>query len=115
MTADIAFAIWMVATIVGLLSAVYLAAMLIPAYVLAGRKEKRVDRDRHYLSGGHVYCPLRREDTDIESCLGCGSLKNVDVRSSPPFIVCDPPRASASLESDALYMSWQLQHHRRPR
>lgn len=69
------------------------------------------DLGRVYLAGGHVYCASRRDDGDISDCLGCRSLKELNVRSSPPYIVCD----SAEGAADPFYVSWWHQHHRRTR
>jgi hypothetical protein len=74
--------------------------------------EEAMRNDRHYISGGHVFCPVSREDTDVESCFACRSLTEVNVHGSPPFIACDPPRAALANEADALYTAWRLQHHR---
>jgi len=69
------------------------------------------DLGRVYLSGGHVYCARLRDDCDIERCLGCDSLKELNDRASPPYIVCDAVQGS----SDPFYVAWWHQHHRRSR
>jgi hypothetical protein len=70
------------------------------------------DVGRVYLSGGHVYCARRRDDSDIERCLDCASLKELHLESSPPYLVCD---TAAQGTADPFYVWWWHQHHRRSR
>ena len=112
MNGEIALLIWFALTALALVAVGYLGALLIPAIVMDRGSEERMRNDRHYISGGHVFCPVRREDTDIESCFSCRSLSEVNVHSSPPFIACDPPRPASAGEGDALNAAWRLQHHR---
>lgn len=71
------------------------------------------DVRRSYLSGGHVYCTMRRADVEIDECLACPQLKELNDGSSPPYIVCDLVRQPRDM--DRGYFEWWYQHHRRRR
>ena len=71
--------------------------------------------DRSYLSGGHVYCRMRGTDLDVDECLSCPSLKELNDRTSPPYIVCDRLGEAPSRDVDRGYTEWWYQHHRRTR
>ncbi len=73
------------------------------------------DLGRAYLSGGHVYCPLRHADVDIVEWFGCDRLEELNRRSSPPYIVCDASKRAELGHVDPLHLSWRYQHHRRAR
>jgi hypothetical protein len=66
-----------------------------------------------YVAGGHVYCPIHRDDRDVLLCAGCARLRKVDERSSPPFIVCELDDPSLETVADPGYAEWWYQHHRR--
>lgn len=34
--------------------------------------------DSHYAEGGHVYCPVRKSDLEIDNCLVCRRLLAVE-------------------------------------
>lgn len=37
---------------------------------------------------GRVHCPVRHLDVDIEECLGCRRLDDIDLDSRHPHVVC---------------------------
>jgi hypothetical protein len=43
----------------------------------------------HLIDGGHVMCPIRRRDVDIEECFSCKHLSDVRIDARHPAIVCD--------------------------
>jgi hypothetical protein len=65
-----------------------------------------------YLSGGHVYCRVAREDRDLERCLGCDRFRQVADTSSPPYILCETPTVGDSAVGDPRFMEWRHEHHR---
>lgn len=65
-----------------------------------------------YLSGGHVYCRVAREDREVERCLGCDRLKQVADGTSPPYILCDATTVEDPAIGDQLFMEWRHEHHR---
>ncbi|HEY6203713.1 MAG TPA: hypothetical protein VI056_11815 [Candidatus Limnocylindria bacterium] len=73
------------------------------------------DTHRSYLAGGHVYCTMRRADLDIDECFGCPSLKELNDRVSPPYIVCERIEPAGIRDVDRSYLEWLYQHHRRMR
>lgn len=38
-----------------------------------------------------VGCRFQRRDVDVEVCLGCPYLREVDTRAVLRYVVCDPP------------------------
>jgi len=70
---------------------------------------------RSYLAGGHVYCSMRRADVDIDECLGCPSLRELNDGSSPPYIVCERLATAGTRDIDRGYVEWWYRHHRRTR
>jgi hypothetical protein len=50
-----------------------------------GRVKRFVDQT------ARVYCGMRGRDVDIETCLGCVSLKTYDLDSRQPYVVCERP------------------------
>src|SRR5207245_1155881 len=105
MTSELTLIIWIIVATLAFVSVAYLLALLVPAILIDRGTENAMTNDRHYISGGHVFCPVRREDADIESCFACGSLKELNDVASPPFIACRPPRAALATEADALYLA----------
>jgi len=68
-----------------------------------------------YVSGGHVFCRIRREDVDVGTCFGCDRLRKVDEKSSPPYLVCELKSVPMEVAEDPLFVEWWFQHHRRAR
>lgn len=62
-----------------------------------------------------MYCTTRRADVDIDECLGCPSLKELNDGTSPPYIVCERIERAGTHDVDRGYMEWWYQHHRRTR
>ena len=48
--------------------------------------------DEHYVEQGHVYCPVRNHDVDIDVCLGCGWAIDIDLKAKLPVVRCRPSR-----------------------
>ena len=46
-------------------------------------RELFIDRDR-------VFCPVRRADTDIETCLSCRWANAIDLDAKTPVVRCSP-------------------------
>lgn len=67
---------------------------------------------RTYVSGGHVYCRVKRKDMDIEKCFSCTRLRVLADEASPPFIVCDTGSAEPTAEDELRYAEWRRAHHR---
>ncbi len=67
---------------------------------------------RAYIAGGHVYCRVRREDTDVERCFSCARLRVLADEASPPFIVCDTSGVAPDIADEGAYALWRQQHHR---
>jgi hypothetical protein len=65
-----------------------------------------------YVSGGHVFCQVDRVDRDVQFCVGCQRLKQVNEKSSPPYIVCDLKDVSQSASVDPQFVVWWFEHHR---
>ncbi len=74
-----------------------------------------LDARRSYLAGGHVYCRSRHADVDVDECLRCARLIEVQTESFPPYIVCDAISAFDDDAAHASYASWWHRHHRRAR
>jgi len=69
--------------------------------------------ERVYLAGGHVYCRIRRQDTDVERCFSCTRMKVLADEASPPFIVCDLSGTAPDAATEIAYAQWRHAHHRR--
>lgn len=67
---------------------------------------------RTYVVGRHVYCPVDRVDRDVEHCFGCQSLKRVNDKSSPQYVVCDVKDVRQPTSGDPLFVEWWSEHHR---
>lgn len=46
---------------------------------------------RHLINQGQVFCPVRGTDTDVERCLGCRLLEDMDLDSRSPWVKCEIP------------------------
>jgi hypothetical protein len=44
-------------------------------------------KDRAFVDGARVGCPLRGIDVDIEECMACAKLLRV-VDDDPPYVAC---------------------------
>jgi hypothetical protein len=55
-----------------------------------------VTKQTHLISDGQVFCPNDARDVDIERCLVCPLLDDIDLDSRRPKVVC---RLSPVLES----------------
>lgn len=62
-----------------------------------------------------MYCVMRHADVDIDECLGCPSLKELNDGSSPPYIVCERIETAGKRDVDRRYREWWFRHHRRTR
>ena len=51
-------------------------------------------KQTHLISEGRVYCPNDGKDVDVERCLLCPLLEDIDLDSRHPIVVCRlSPRA----------------------
>jgi hypothetical protein len=53
-------------------------------------------KQTHLISDGRVFCPNDARDVDIERCLGCPLLADIDLDSRHPKVVC---RLSPAVEA----------------
>jgi hypothetical protein len=53
-------------------------------------------KQTHLVSEGRVYCTNDRRDVDVERCLMCPLLEDIDLDSRRPKVVC---RLSAEAEA----------------
>lgn len=53
-------------------------------------------KQTHLVSDGRVYCTNDRRDVDVERCLMCPLLEDIDLDSRRPTVVC---RLSAEAEA----------------
>lgn len=51
----------------------------------------------HFIDSGHVFCPTRGRDVDLDVCAGCPSVETIDADARPPFVRCAPLAAGAWL------------------
>jgi hypothetical protein len=52
----------------------------------------------HRIADGRVFCPSAGREVDFERCLGCPLLRDIDVDSRHPKVVCRLPE-SGSVEA----------------
>lgn len=45
-----------------------------------------------FIDEGKVHCPVRGADIEVDLCLGCERLVELDEHASPPFVRCEPAR-----------------------
>lgn len=45
-------------------------------------------KQTHFISEGQVYCTNERREVDVERCLVCPLLKDIDLDSRHPKVVC---------------------------
>ena len=48
----------------------------------------RAPGDRLIIEDGHVYCPIRRRDTEIDLCAACPRIRKIDQAGSQPYVRC---------------------------
>jgi hypothetical protein len=87
MTDGIAIIVWSAGALLGLVTAAFLGAALVPAFVFHQRRLARVRANRSHVQHGRVFCRVERADIDIDNCVGCAHLRLLD--GSGKFIVCD--------------------------
>ena len=51
----------------------------------------KIEAEKHYIDGGSVFCPRRRNDVESDVCATCRYVKEIDVKAKPPFVRCSPP------------------------
>lgn len=44
--------------------------------------------DRLIIDNGRVFCPIRTRDTDIDYCVACPRLRDIDPAANPPYVRC---------------------------
>jgi hypothetical protein len=52
----------------------------------------RRPEESRLIDAGRVACPLRERDADVEDCLQCGFVRDVEAEAKTPFVRCRPPR-----------------------
>lgn len=52
-------------------------------------------RRKHFIEDGHVWCPVRGRDVEIDLCMACRSLEVMHLDGEQPHVRCAPeaPRA----------------------
>lgn len=48
----------------------------------------RTPTDQLIIDNGRVFCPIRRQDTDIDLCAGCPRVRQIEDSGSLPFVRC---------------------------
>jgi hypothetical protein len=90
MTDGIAIIVWSAGALLGLVTAAFLGAALVPAFVFHQRRRAHIGSDRSPVQNGRVFCRVERADIDVDQCVGCAHLRLFD--GSGKFIVCDGRR-----------------------
>lgn len=52
-------------------------------------------KQAHRIAEGRVFCPNAGRDVDFERCLGCPLLKDIDVDSRHPKVICQLPEGGS--------------------
>lgn len=63
------------------------------------RPRRRVPRNVHFVSNGHVGCPVTGGDVDVERCLACPSYVKLVEDAEVPYLICKGRSHRAELES----------------
>ena len=87
MTDGIGIVVWTAAAVLGLVTAAFLGAGLVPAFLFHERRDADPGSNRSHVQNGRVFCRLERADIDVDECVGCAHLRLFDGRGK--FIVCD--------------------------
>ena len=90
MTDGIGIIVWTAGAVLGLVTAAFLGAALVPAFVFHQRRFAHVGPNRSHLEAGRVFCRVQGADIDVDACVGCAHLRQLD--GSGKFIVCDGRR-----------------------
>ena len=90
MTDSIGIIVWTAGAVLGLVTAAFLCAALVPAFVFHQRRYSQVNANRSHVQGGRVFCRVEGADIDVDNCLGCAHLRQLD--GIGKFIVCDGRR-----------------------
>ena len=48
--------------------------------------------DEHFIDNGHVYCPMRDHDVELDVCAGCRWATGIDLKAKLPVVRCQPTR-----------------------
>lgn len=48
--------------------------------------------DRLFIDHGNVNCPVRGADVEVDLCLGCPRLVEIDEHAPAPYVRCEPVR-----------------------
>ena len=90
MTDGIAIIVWTAGALLGLVTAAFFGAALVPAFVFHQRRYAHITTNRSHVQDGRVFCRVEGADIDVDDCVGCAHLRLLDV--SGKFIVCDGQR-----------------------
>ena len=90
MTDGIGIIVWTAGAVLGLVTAAFLGAALVPGFVFHQRRHADIGANRSHVQGGRVFCRVKGADIDVDDCVGCAHLRLFD--GSGKFIVCDGRR-----------------------
>lgn len=62
------------------------------------RRQRRPSGDSHVVEGGHVWCPVRHADVNIERCFMCGAFEDLVEEDGSTFLYCVPGGSSDGLD-----------------
>jgi hypothetical protein len=46
--------------------------------------------EEHFIDAGHVYCPVRKCDVELDVCAGCRWTTSIDLAAKLPVVRCAP-------------------------
>jgi hypothetical protein len=48
----------------------------------------RPETEMHYVDRGCVQCPLRGRDVELDLCMSCAALTEIELQNRPAFVRC---------------------------
>ena len=90
MTDQIGIIVWSAGAVLGLVTAAFLGAALVPGFVFHQRRHADIGANRSLIQDGRLFCRVRGADIAVDDCVGCAHLRLFD--GSGKFIVCDGRR-----------------------
>jgi hypothetical protein len=58
-------------------------------------KDARMTKQMHFIADSRVFCPRVGREVDFERCLACPLLKDIDVDSRHPKVICRLPESDS--------------------
>ena len=58
-------------------------------------------KEAHRVVDGRVFCARSGRDVDVERCLRCRRLRDLELDTRNPYIECDSPLAAFELAPEA--------------